>query len=59
MKRKLIIGLLFLGILNANAQSLSIETSLDSNKLIIGDQTLVGYADDGSSDASIKEAVFL
>jgi len=41
MKRKLIIGLLFLGILNANAQSLSIETSLDSNKLIIGDQTLL------------------
>lgn len=41
MKRKLIIGLLFLGILNANAQSLSIETSLDSNKLMIGDQTLL------------------
>ena len=41
MKRILIISLLFLSILPAHSQSLSIETSLDSNKLLIGDQTFL------------------
>ena len=39
MKRLIVIGLLFIGVLNTYSQSLSIETSLDSNKLLIGDQT--------------------
>ena len=41
MKRIIILVLFFLGIHNAYSQSLSIETSLDSNKLLIGDQTFL------------------
>lgn len=40
------------------AELLKVDTdNLGVPFMIIGDQTLVGYADDGSSDASIKEAI--